>query len=407
MTNKTTDIIVFTGGGTGGHIYPNLALIPEFEKRGFKAVYIGGDGKTMERRLARENAVKYYGIPVIKLVRSLSPSAISHNIKIPFTLKRSIDEARKLLEKIKPCAVISKGGFVSLPVVIAASKLNIPTFAHESDLTLGLANKLAMHYGATMLKANPKAEFKGITVGMPLRDSLFSSTKTQAKSKLGISTSKKVLLILGGSSGAQFLNEEVKKHIDELTKKYFVLHVCGRGAFNNDRTNVTNTNDNRAVSCKNTSTNDNAPNDNSDSGTFKSKRTEGAYLSFEYADNIADFYAASDVVVSRAGATAVYEISALKKRAVFVPLPKGVSRGDQIFNAQLAEEYGAFTLCQNERFSDNFLSAIEKALQNPPMRALSSDANGKIADIVCDSIGRGEKCRNKKLSPNGSQLSYS
>ena len=199
----------------------------------------------------------------------------------------------------------------------------------------------------------------------------------------------------------------MKKHIDELTKKYFVLHVCGRGAFNNDKTNVTNTNDNLAINCKNTSTNDNAPNDNSDSGTFKSKRTEGAYLCFEYADNIADFYAASDVVVSRAGATAVYEISALKKRAVFVPLPKGVSRGDQIFNAQLAEEYGAFTLCQNEQFSDNFLSTIEKALQNPPMRALSSDANGKIADIVCDSIGRGEKCRNKKLSPNGSQLSYS
>ncbi|MBD5092611.1 MAG: UDP-N-acetylglucosamine--N-acetylmuramyl-(pentapeptide) pyrophosphoryl-undecaprenol N-acetylglucosamine transferase [Clostridiales bacterium] len=400
MTNKTTDTIVFTGGGTGGHIYPNLALIPEFEKRGFKAVYIGGDGNTMERRLARENAVKYYGIPVIKLVRSLSPAAISNNLKIPFTLRRAINSARELLERIKPCAVISKGGFVSLPVVIAASKLNIPTFAHESDLTLGLANKLAEKYGATMLKANPKAEFKGITVGMPLRDSLFSSTKTQARSRLGISTSKKVLLILGGSSGAQFLNEQVKSHIDELTKKYFVLHVCGRGAFNNAPTNNSTANSSASASTNAS----NSTNGNTEKNPPKAK---ASYLSFEYADNIADFYAASDVVLSRAGATAVYEISALKKRAVFVPLPKGVSRGDQIFNAQLAEEYGAFTLCQNEQFSDNFLSTIEKALQNPPMRAVSNDANGKIADIVCDSIGRGEKCRNKKLSPNGSQLSYS
>ena len=406
MTNKTTDTIVFTGGGTGGHIYPNLALIPEFEKRGFKAVYIGGEGKTMERRLARENAIKYYGIPVIKLVRSLSPSAISNNLKIPFTLKRSINAARELLERIKPCAVISKGGFVSLPVVIAASKLNIPTFAHESDLTLGLANKLAEHYGATMLKANPKAEFKGITVGMPLRDSLFSSTKTQTRNNLGISTSKKVLLILGGSSGAQFLNEQVQKHIDELTKKYFVLHVCGRGAFNNAPTNGT-TASNKANAGTNTSDSTNMSDSTSANTKNNPAKAKASYLCFEYADNISDFYAASDVVLSRAGATAVYEISALKKRAVFVPLPKGVSRGDQIFNAQLAEEYGAFTLCQNEQFSDNFLSTIEKALQNPPMRAVSSDANGKIADIVCDSIGRGEKCRNKKLSPNGSQLSYS
>ncbi|MDE7373567.1 MAG: UDP-N-acetylglucosamine--N-acetylmuramyl-(pentapeptide) pyrophosphoryl-undecaprenol N-acetylglucosamine transferase, partial [Clostridia bacterium] len=120
-------------------------------------------------------------------------------------------------------------------------------------------------------------------------------------------------------------------------------------------------------------------------------------------DNIADFYAVSDLVISRAGATAVYEISALKKRAIFVPLPKGVSRGDQIFNAELAEEYGGITLCQNESFSDKFLRTIEKALQNPPMRPISADANGKIADLICDSIRRGEKCKDKKPSQNGSQ----
>ncbi len=377
---KQNQVIVFTGGGTGGHIYPNLALIPEFERRGYKAEYIGGEGMPMERKLASKNKVKYHGVPVIKLIRSFSPSAIANNLKIPFALRRAVNEAKALLSKIKPSAVFSKGGFVSLPVVIAASKLGIPTFAHESDLTLGLANKLAKKYGATLLKANPHSEFEGVTVGMPLRESLFLSNKTEARKNLGISTSKRVLLVLGGSSGAQYLNEQVEKLLPKLTEKFFVLHVCGRGAFPSS-----------CNGAKTSTTPKNSPN----------------YLRFDYADNIADFYAACDVVISRAGATAVYEISALKKRAVFVPLPKGVSRGDQIYNANLAEEYGAFTLCQNESFSDNFLPAIEKALQNPPMRSLSSDANGKIADIVCDSISRGEKCKDKKLSQNGSQLSCS
>ncbi len=371
MSNNNAGTIVFTGGGTGGHIYPNLALIPEFEKRGYKAVYIGGEGKTMERSLARENKLKYYGIPVIKLVRSLSPSAMANNVKIPIALNRAVKQTKELLDKIKPVAVFSKGGFVSLPVVLAAKKCDIPVFAHESDLTLGLANKIAKKCGATVFKANPHAKFDGIQTGMPLRATLFGRKKSEAKQKLGISTSKKIVLVLGGSSGAQFLNAAVRDNFDKLTENYFILHVTGK----NNKDGV------------------------------KAAANNRSYAVFDYADDIADFYAASDVVLSRAGATAVYEISALKKRAVFVPLPKGVSRGDQIYNARLAEEYGATTLCQNEQFSDNFLSAIEKTLQNPPMRAISCDSNGKIAEFVCDSIRRGEKCKDKKPSRNGSQLS--
>ncbi len=392
MANKINDTILFTGGGTGGHIYPNLALIPEFEKRGFKTVYVGGTGNPMERKLAKERGIKYYGVPTIKLVRSFSPSAIANNIKIPFTLTKAVAEARELLEKIKPSAVFSKGGFVSLPVVMACKKLKIPVFAHESDLTLGLANKLAKQYGATILKANPHAEFDGKTVGMPLREDLFGVKKTEAKARLGISTSKKILLILGGSSGAKFLNDEVEKHIAELTEKYFVLHVSGRGGIS-QKPQATQNSDNKPQENKHVSTSENQT----------TKNINKNYLRFDYADNIADFYAIADLVISRAGATAVYEISALKKRAIFVPLPKGISRGDQIYNADLAKEYGGITLCQNESFSDNFLQTIEKALQNPPMRAISADANGKIAEIICDSIRRGEKCKDKKPSQNGSQ----
>ena len=388
MKNET---VIFTGGGTGGHIYPNLALIPEFERRGFKTVYVGGTGKPMERNLAAERGIKYYSVPTIKLVRSVSPSALKNNLKIPFTLSKAVKEARDLLEKLQPVAVFSKGGFVSLPVVMACRKLNIPVFAHESDLTLGLANKVAKAYGANILKANPHAEFDGETVGMPLRDDLFGVNKTEAKKRLGISTSKKILLILGGSSGARFLNEEVEKHLLELTEKFFVLHVSGRGGISENKENESENAITQNKSGIETS-------DNQDT-----KRMAKNYLRFDYADDIANFYGASDLVISRAGATAVFEISALKKRAIFVPLPKGISRGDQIYNAKLAEEYGGNVLCQNESFSDNFLAAIENALQNPPMRPISADSNGKIADIVCDSIRRGEKCKDKKPLPNGSR----
>lgn len=367
--NRTTNTIVFTGGGTGGHIYPNLALADEFEKRGFTPVYIGGQGDTMENKLSKKNGIPFFGVKTVKLIRSISPSAIRNNLSIPFTLRKSVKSAMQILNEKHPCAVISKGGFASLPAVLGASKLNIPVFAHESDMTLGLANKIAKAKGATVLKANPSARFEGEFVGMPLRKSLFKTDKKGALERLGINTDKKIVLILGGSSGAQTLNDAVIRNIEPLCTKYFVLHVCGKGKDN--------------------------------------KISHPNYRSFEYADNIADFYAVSDAVVSRAGATAVFEISALKKRALFIPLPKGISRGDQIDNAYLAQEYGGHMLMQDEKFFDNFLDAIQKTLKNPPMMSISNDANGKIADIVCDKLRRGEKCKDKKPSQNGSPSFYS
>lgn len=356
--------IVFTGGGTGGHVYPNLALAKEFSKRGFQTLYIGGEGETTEKRLATQNDIKYYSVPVIKLVRSLSISAIKNNAKIPFTLKKSITEATKILNTVNPDCVFSKGGFVSVPVVCAAKKLGIPVFAHESDLTLGLANRIASQKGAIIFKANPHSEFKGIFTGMPLRNDLFDKDKSASLKMLGIcKPALPVLLILGGSSGAKAINDAVKTNIDELTKRFFVLHVCGKDKSQN-------------ISRQN-------------------------YKCFEYADDISIFYEASDIVVSRAGATAVFEISSLKKRALFVPLPKGVSRGDQIFNADLAKEYGAKVLLQDKNFEKNFLSAIQNTLLSPPMKIIANDANGKIADIVCDTLRRGEKCKDKKPSQNG------
>lgn len=359
MQNTSSFTIVLTGGGTGGHIYPNLALAEEFAARGFKCVYLGGEGDTLERRLANASGLEYYGVPSIKLVRSISPSAVKNNLAIPLVLSRAVKSATGTLERISPSAVFSKGGFVSLPAVLAANKLSVPVFAHESDLTLGIANRIAKLKGATILKANPHAKFGGELVGMPMRRSLFAATRASAADKLNVHTSRPILLITGGSSGAKYINEAVAEKIESLTERYFVLHIVGKAG---------------------------AP----------AVKAAANYKSIAYADDMASCYALADVVLSRAGATAVYELAALKKRAVFVPLPKGISRGDQLDNAALAQEYGGHVVYQNDSFSDNLLPAIENALHDPPMKNIFTDSNGKIADLLCASLRRGEKCTDKK-----------
>ncbi len=348
-------IAVFTGGGTGGHIYPNLALIPDFVEAGFAPVYIGGVGDTQEKRLAKENQIPYFAVNTVKFSRALSFDAIKNNLTIPTKLSKGIKEAKSILENLSPKFVFSKGGFVSLPVVIAAKRLNIPVFAHESDMSLGLANRIAKMYGATILKGNPLSTFDGLDAGIPLRKELFATNKKQAQTELGITDAntekKKVLLVLGGSSGAQTFNGFVRYKMRELTSKYFVLHISGKGK--NEKLHHEN------------------------------------YMSFDYADNIGDFYGASDIVLSRAGATAVFEITALKKRAVFVPLPKGTSRGDQVFNAELAKQHGAIVTPQIEdekTFFDNIMVSLDKAAKNPPTTPISSDTNGKIVKLVCDRL---------------------
>ena len=359
--------IAFTGGGTGGHVYPNLALIPEFARQGFDAVYIGGEGNSVARKLAEEAGIRFFGVPTVKLVRSLSPAAIANNLKIPSALHKAVKAAGEALDAISPAAVFSKGGYASLPAVLAASKRNIPIFAHESDMTLGLANKIAAKKGAVIFKANPAAKFDGIAVGMPLREELFSVQKSAARARLGLlNCEKPVLLILGGSSGAKYLNDATARLLDELRARFVLLHVGGK----NGSPCATDSDD---------------------------------YRYFPYASRVADFYAASDVVLSRAGATAVYEISALEKRAVFVPLPKGISRGDQLQNAELAAAYGGRVLWQGETFFARLIPLLEEALQNPPMTPVSSDANGKIVRVVCDTLRRGELWKDKKHWQNGLQ----
>lgn len=357
--------VMLVGGGTGGHIYPNLALVPALERRGLEVVYGGEEGESAEARLAALNGIPFFGVPCVKFRRSVSLESLKNNASIPRKLSEGKRRAEEILRAEKPDIVFSKGGFAALPFVLAAARLGLPVVCHESDSTLGLSNRIARRKGARVLTAYPEVGF-GEFVGMPVREELFCRDRETARRELCIEKGLPVLLAVGGSSGATAINEAVIAALPELTRFCAVIHVSGKGK-------------------------------NSDLPPRSAR-----YVPLPYCDDIATLYAASDVVLSRAGATAVAEISALKKRAVFVPLPKGVSRGDQIPNARLAEKYGALVLVQNDKFRENLVPAIRRALETPPMRRIASDTGGKIAEIIDDTIRRGVKCKDKKPSPNGS-----
>lgn len=345
--------IILTGGGTGGHIYPNLALIPALKKEGFDIVYVGGEGDTLEKRLCNEIGIEYYSLPAVKLVRGMSAKAVANNLTIPFVLMKSFASGKKLLKTLKPDVIFAKGGFVSLPLMLTHGK--IPLVCHESDPTLGLANKIGRAMGGKILTSNPKTN--GEFVGVPIRDDIFGVDKEKARKKLNISKNDTVLLVVGGSSGAMAINNAISEKINQLTKKYVVLHIYGKNG-------------------------DNLP-----------QKTD-RYIPIPYGNNMGELYAVSDVVLSRAGATALAELSALKKRALFIPLPKGSSRGDQLHNAVLAKKYGGRVLYESEM--KRLVYEIDKTLSLPPMKPMFSDTNGKIVKIICDSVVAGDLCKNKK-----------
>ena len=356
--------ILLTGGGTGGHIYPNLALLPALERLDIDAFYGGGEGDVPEKRAAERAKLDYVGVPCVKFIRSFSPKALSNNLSVPRVLSAGVHAAEEILKRETPDAVFSKGGFAALPYVLAAARLGVPVICHESDKTPGLSNRLASMKGAVALSAYPGSHF-GEFVGMPVREELFCRDGDAARKSLGIPQGEKVLLVAGGSSGAKAVNDALFPLLPFLEKRCVVIHLTGRGKAGD------------------------AP-----------PRSE-RYIPLEYSDDIGSLYAASDLVLSRAGATAVAELAALGKRAVFIPLPKGVSRGDQLPNAELAKRHGGKVIFQHELAAKLF-PVIVNAFSQPPMRRISNDANGKIASFIDATIRRGVKCKDRKPSPSGS-----
>ena len=287
--------IIFTGGGTGGHIMPNIAIMDELKNK-FDIAYIGSKNG-MEKEIIKN--VPYFEITTCKLKRSLDIS----NLLIPFKLIKGYFDAKKILKKEKPNLVFSKGGYVSVPVIFACKSLKIPVVSHESDYTLGLANKLTSKIAkavCTSFEDTAKAIKNGVYTGSPIRKELLNGNKNNIKNKLDLKQNLPTLLVVGGSLGSKKINEIIKKNAKKLQNKYNLVHITGK----NDK--------------------------------FESFEN---YNALEYTNQIGDVFDLADLVITRGGSNVLFELLALKKPMLIVPLEKG-SRGDQILNASVFEKEG-------------------------------------------------------------------
>lgn len=322
--------IVMTGGGTAGHVTPNIALLPNLKNSGFEIFYIGSY-QGMEKNLIEEQGITYYGISSGKLRRYFNLK----NITDPARVIKGFFQAKKLLKKLRPDVVFSKGGFVSVPVVLAAKTLHIPAIIHESDITPGLANKLAIPAAYKVccnfpetLKYLPKE--KAVFTGTPIRTELLSGSKNTALSLCKFSSEKPIILVVGGSSGSKFLNDTIRGLLDSFLKDYQIIHLCGKGNLD------------------------------------KSLNQKAGYIQFEYANQeLRDMFAAADLVISRAGANSICELLALHKPNILIPLSAAASRGDQILNAKSFQKQGFSYVIEEEQLSaDTLKKAVGYVFQN-------------------------------------------
>ncbi len=313
--------IVMTGGGTGGHVTPNLALIPRLQADGWEVHYIGAANSIEQQLIAAVPGVQYHCVAVGKLRRYFDPK----NFSDPFRVIKGVAQATHIIRKIKPDVVFSKGGFVSVPVVYGAHFNHVPVVTHESDLTPGLANKLCLPFASAQCCTFPEAvkyaKGKGVYTGTPLRPEIFEGDRERGLKTFGLDANLPVLMVVGGSSGAQAINECVREALPSLTQGFQVLHLCGRGNLSDRLTGNKN------------------------------------YVQVEYLDReMADAYACADVLISRAGSNSLCEILALKKPALLIPYPMGASRGDQILNAESFEKRGLSRVLQQDQMTPETLS---------------------------------------------------
>lgn len=321
--------IVLTGGGTAGHVMPNLALIPELRRRGWEIHYIGSK-KGMEEKLVLETGIPYHPISTGKLRRYLALK----NLSDPFRVLAGLSQAFMLLKKIKPRLVFAKGGFVSVPVVVAARLHKIPVILHESDLTPGLANRLSLPFAAVVCASFPETmkylpAKKAVLTGNPIRQTLFSGVKEKGLALCNFSPDRPVLLVAGGSLGAAPINRLLRSILPELGQ-FQIVHLCGKGQLD------------PAL-----------------------EKREG-YRQFEFlGPELPHVLAAANLCVARAGANFLFELLALKKPHLLIPLPKTVSRGDQILNAQSFARRGfSLVLPQEEANGERLKEHILRLYEN-------------------------------------------
>ena len=346
--------IVLTGGGTLGHVTPHLALIPRLQENGYEIHYIGTENGMEAPKMRAVPGITYHAVKSGKLRRYHS----WQNFTDPFRVVAGAFQSARLMGRIKPDVVFSKGGFVAVPVVFGAWLHRIPVLCHESDLTPGLANKLckpfAKRFATTFPECAEALGKKAEMTGTPLRPELFSGNREKGLGLLGFDGSKPVLLMMGGSSGAQSVNACLRKALPALTGTFDVAHICGRGNL-----------------------------DPSLEGT-------PGYRQIEFLDEeLPDVFACTEMVLSRAGANALCEFQALGRPMLLIPYPKGASRGDQILNAKSLEKRGLCRVLPQEEMNEETLAKavldtweareeLEAALKNAP----PADGTERVLELI-------------------------
>ncbi|SEO61225.1 UDP-N-acetylglucosamine-N-acetylmuramylpentapeptide N-acetylglucosamine transferase [Amphibacillus marinus] len=321
--------IVLTGGGTAGHVMVNLAIIPILKQDGWQIDYIGSKNGIERNLIADIEGVTYHPISTGKLRRYMS----IENFKDPFKVLNGIRQTLGILRKTRPNVIFSKGGFVSVPVLIGARLKGVPAVIHESDLTPGLANKLAMPFAKKILATFPETlahlpADKAKWIGAVIRPELFNGDRRKGLRIAGLSEAKPVVMVMGGSAGAQRINEAVRAELDALTKSHQIIHICGKG-------------------------------------NLEPSLKKYGYMQYEYVgEELPDLLAATDLVISRAGANAIFEFLALQKPMLLIPLSKQASRGDQLLNAAAFEKQGYAEVLYEENLSATYFTEKFNQLVN-------------------------------------------
>jgi UDP-N-acetylglucosamine--N-acetylmuramyl-(pentapeptide) pyrophosphoryl-undecaprenol N-acetylglucosamine transferase len=343
--------IVLTGGGTAGHVTPNIALLPALREAGFEISYIGSYNG-IEKTLIEEQGIPYYGIDSGKLRRYFDWK----NFTDPVHVVHGYGQAMSILKKLGPDVLFSKGGFVSVPVVRAAAALHIPVIIHESDMTPGLANKLAIPAAKKVCCSFPETvkylpEGKAVLSGSPIRQELLQGMRRKGLEFTQFpDDGKPVLLIIGGSQGSVVINKALRADLDELLKDFRIIHLCGKGHLD------------------------------------ESLKERSGYVQYEYIEGeLKDLFALADLVLSRAGANSICELLALRKPNLLVPLSAAASRGDQILNADSYEKQGySMVLKEEDLTPESLLTALRKLYQNRGtyIRAMESSRQSNAIDVI-------------------------
>ncbi len=349
--------IVLTGGGSAGHVTPNIALMPELKKRGYDMLYIGSVSG-IERDIVAKTDVPYEAIDSGKLRRYFDLK----NFTDPFRVIHGYAQARKILRKYSPDVVFSKGGFVSVPVVLAAHALKIPVVLHESDITPGLANKICIRFAnkiccnfSEAVETLPSG--RAFHTGTPIRHELYSGSRQRALEFTGLSGQRDVLLVIGGSLGSVAINKAIRANLPSILRDFDIVHICGKG-------NV--------------------------DVQLKGKYYADGYRQYEFiTEQLPDVFALTSIAISRAGANAIFELVSLQIPHILIPLSRAASRGDQILNARSFEKHGFSYVLEEEQLPEVDIAEIIRNVydsRDAYIHAMESsgihEATTSIADII-------------------------